>query len=114
MSRKKQKYQGIVYSTDPDFDYANDEARESETLAPEKQSLRIELDRKLKGGKKLTRIYNFEGNEADLKELGKILKNKCGCGGSVKEGQVLLQGDFRNKVRDVLDQMGYRYKMVGG
>lgn len=113
MGRKnKNKYGGMVYSTGGDFGY-EEEIVEEETLAPNKQNLRIRLDR-LKGNKKVTCVYQFVGAESDLVALGKQLKSKCGCGGTVKEGKILLQGDFRDKVATELEKAGYKYKFVGG
>ncbi len=112
MSKKNKRNKGIVYSTDPNYGF-DDEQEEIETLAPEKQVLRIRLDR-LKGNKRATIIWDFEGADEDLKELGKRLKDKCGCGGTVKNGEILLQGDFRDRVKTELSGWGYRFKMVGG
>ena len=103
----------MIYSTDPDFELNDDSIEEEETLPPAQQDLRITLDR-LKGNKKATVVYDFIGTTDDLKELGKHLKNKCGVGGSVKNGEILLQGDLRNKVGDELKKMGYKFKFVGG
>jgi translation initiation factor 1 len=113
MSKKKKPNKGIVFSTDPDFEYDFEEEVEEESLPPQQQSLKIQL-RRLKGNKQATIIYNFVGSEADFKDLGKTLKSKCGCGGSVKDGEILLQGDFRDKVKTELSKLGYKHKQVGG
>ena len=108
--KKKQKFTGIVYSTDPDYTYEEEGGGFEETLAPEDQRLRVEYDKKLKGGKKVTKVKGFEGTEEDLKALGKTLKLKCGCGGSAKEGIIILQGDFREKARKELEKLGYKVR----
>ena len=113
MGKKNKKRSGIVYSTDPDYDYQTEEELEEETLPPNQQNLRITLQR-LKGNKSLTKVYAFVGSPEDLKNLGKELKSLCGCGGSVKNGEILLQGDFREKVKGYLTKKGYKYKQVGG
>lgn len=105
---------GLIYSTEPDLLRQTEITDQEETPEPSRQDLRIMLDRKLKGGKQVTVIFNFVGNEEDLETLGKHLKSKCGCGGSVKEGEILLQGDFREKVKAELTKLGYRYKQQGG
>ncbi len=103
---------GLVYSTNKDFDF-NDNQEEQETIASNKQNLKIWLDRK-KGNKLVTVVKGFVGNEDDLKELGKNLKSKCGAGGSVKNNEILIQGDFRDKVLDLLKKAGYGCKKAGG
>lgn len=111
---KNQKAEGIVYSTNPDFQYQYNTEPEQETLPPQQQNLRIMLDKKLKGGKKATLITGFVGKESDLADLAKQLKNLCATGGSVVEGDVLIQGDFRQKVFVFLIKKGFKAKMAGG
>lgn len=101
---------GVVYSTNPDFQYQYDEEPEAETLAPEKQRLRVSLDRHHRGGKTVTLVTGFVGTENDLQDLGKMLKGKCGVGGSAKDGEIIIQGDQMEKVRQALNAAGYRIK----
>ena len=98
---------GILYSTNPDFHYETNEEPEEETLPKEQQSLRIRLDKKGRGGKVVTLITGFRGTSADLTTLAKALKVQCGVGGSAKEGEILLQGDFRQKALEWLQKSGY-------
>ena len=105
----------IVYSTNPDFSYETEEENVAETLPPQQQRLRVQLDRKNRGGKVVTLITCFVGNDDDLKDLGKMLKSKCGVGGSAKDGEIIVQGDFKQKVIDLLLKAGYtQTKGVGG
>ena len=104
---------GVVYSTNDQYDYDYNDAPEEETLAASDQHLRVQLDKKARGGKQVTLITGFIGSADDLKELGKLLKSKCGVGGSAKDGEILIQGDFRKKVAEVLTQQGYHAKTVG-
>ncbi|MEG1544755.1 MAG: translation initiation factor [Tannerellaceae bacterium] len=98
---------GVMYSTNPDFSYNNGEEGEEETIPKEKQLLRIQLDKKNRSGKAVTLITGFRGTAEDLAALGKLLKVKCGVGGSAKEGEILVQGDLRPKVLDLLQKEGY-------
>jgi len=97
----------VVYSTNPDFNYESDDDSETETLQKEKQLLRISLDKRNRKGKAVTLITGFVGTEEDMEELGKFLKVKCGVGGSAKDGEIIIQGDFRNKVLELLQKEGY-------
>jgi len=104
---------GFVFSTNPDFDLES-ETEESLTLAPNQQTLHVLINSKLKAGKEVTIIQNFVGNADDLKELGKILKQKCGGGGSIKDGDILIQGNHRDKIMAFLKDLGYKTKRIGG
>lgn len=98
---------GVLYSTNPDFNYETVQETEEDTLVPEKQPLRIQLDKRNRGGKVVTLITGFRGTTDDLQTLGKLLKTKCGVGGSAKEGEIIIQGDFRTKVLELLQKEGY-------
>lgn len=97
----------VVYSTNPDFKYENDEEEESETLNKKQQKLRVSIEKKGRGGKTVTLINGFIGTEDDLKELGKLLKTKCGVGGSVKDGEIIIQGEFKQRIIELLKTEGY-------
>ena len=112
MSKNKKIALGVVYSTNPDFEYEFEEKEVVETLPPNQQNLKALLDKKARAGKQVTLVTGFVGNEEDLNTLGKKLKNLCGCGGSVKDGEIILQGDFREKVVTWLTQQGYKAKKV--
>ncbi len=114
---KKNKWkgrEGVVFSTGDDYDYSYDDAGEEQTREPSNQLLYIELDKKARGGKKVTLVSGYVGTDEDLKALGKTLKSKCGVGGSAKEGEILIQGDHRGKVVGILEGLGYRVKRRGG
>ena len=98
---------GVMYSTNPDFHYETDEEKEPETLPNEKQRLRVSLDKRNRGGKIVTLITGFVGTSADVSALGKLLKVKCGVGGSAKDGEIIVQGDFRQRVSEILRQEGF-------
>lgn len=97
----------IVYSTNPDYHYNDDSDNNIETIAEGKQMLRISLDKRNRKGKSVTLITGFSGSDEDLNTLGKLLKTKCGVGGSTKDGEIIIQGDHRNKVLDILQKEGY-------
>ena len=117
MSKKKKnknKGGGYVYSTDPNFEPPEQEDESQETLPPNQQDLRVSLDRKQRKGKEVTLITGFIGDNEDLKELGKTLKSKLGVGGSAKNGELIIQGDFRDEILSMLKENGYKAKKSGG
>ncbi len=97
----------VVYSTNPDYQYESIEEEEAETLPKNQQKLRVSMEKKGRGGKTVTLIRGFIGTEDDLKELGKLLKTKCGVGGSAKDGEIIIQGDFKQRIIDLLKAEGY-------
>ena len=104
----------VVYSTNPNFQYETGNTEEAETLSPNQQKLRVQLDRKNRGCKVVTLVTGFVGTDDDLKELGRMLKSKCGVGGSAKDGEIIVQGDFKQKVIELLKKEGYtQTKPVG-
>ncbi len=114
MAKKKIITSGIVYSTDPDFRSA-EEQPEKETIAPGEQNLRLWFETKHRGGKAVSIVAGFIGSDSDLNNLGKQLKQACGTGGSVKDGEILIQGDHRDKILAWLQKKGYtKTKKAGG
>ncbi len=102
---------GVVYSTNPGFNFDNEDEEEQEvTLPPSSQKLIISIDRRNRGGKQVTLITGFKGTPDDLNDLGKLLRNRCGAGGSSKDGEIIVQGDFRDKILTILTQLGYKAK----
>ena len=116
MSKKKlnslENLGGFVFSTNTNFEFENEE--QEETLAPKKQFLEAHFSNKGRGGKTVTVITGFVGSEDDLKSLGKLLKTKCGVGGSVKDNEIIIQGNYRDKIMEILKKEGYNIKRVGG
>lgn len=104
---------GVVFSTNPDFAYSTAEECEPETLDPSKQNLKVWLDR-LKGGRVATVVRGYVGSADDLAELGKELKKSCGVGGTAKDGEIIIQGDHRDRVIELLTKAGYKCKRAGG
>ena len=104
---------GVVFSTNPDYKFQTTGEAEAETLAPAKQNLKVWLDR-LKGGRVSTVVRGFVGSDDDLAALGKELKKSCGVGGTAKDGEIIIQGDHRDRVIDLLAKAGYRCKKAGG
>jgi translation initiation factor 1 len=109
---KKSLPGGMVYSTDPDW--SPSEENKTDIIPPESQNLRVWLDRKQRAGKVVTLVRDFIGPDEELEELAKILKSRCGTGGSAKDGEIIIQGDFRDRVLDILTKEGYRAKKAGG
>ena len=107
MAKKQQKVQNVVYSTNPNFAYEFEQSDDIQTLPPQQQRLYVSIDRKQRAGKEVTLIEGFVGAEDDLKDLGKLLKSKFGVGGSVKDNEILIQGNFKQKIFDLLLKEGF-------
>lgn len=114
MDNDWKKRLGMVYSTNPDFEFGSEEEEEGETLSPQQQMLYVSLDRKNRKGKKVTLVEGFIGTTEDLKSLARELKSSCGVGGSVGDRQILIQGDFRERVIKLLQEKGFKVKRSGG
>ena len=109
--KKNRTAVGVVYSTNPDFQYQyEDDGGQDETLPPSQQRLHVRMERSGRGGKTVTVVDNFVGTDDDLQDLGRTLKTKCGVGGSVKDGQIIIQGDFRERIVTLLKEYGYQAK----
>lgn len=104
---KKNNAVGVVYSTNPDFQYQYDDEPEAETLEPQQQKLRVRIEKNHRGGKTVTLVTGFVGTDADLQELGRKLKTACGVGGSAKDGEIIVQGEMKEKVVATLQKLGY-------
>lgn len=113
MSKKNNNQDGFVFSTNKNFEFNNDDDEPMESLPPQQQNLKVFLDR-IGGSKLITRVNGFIGNDTDLESLGKMLKQKCGVGGSVKNEEILIQGDHRDKVIKLLTDANYKAKKAGG
>ena len=115
MSKKNdwKKRDGVVYSTSSDFEYSYQQNEEAETLPPQQQNLKVSLDKSGRAGKQVTLVSGFGGSASDLDTLTKTIKTKCGVGGSAKDGEILIQGDVRDKVVQILQKEGYKAKRVG-
>jgi translation initiation factor 1 len=107
MSKKEKSRVNVVYSTNPDFQFQHEAEDEPDTLANNQQRLYVSIDRKQRAGKEVILIEGFTGTEDDLKDLGKLLKSKCGVGGTVKDNEILIQGNFKDKIYDLLVKEGY-------
>lgn len=113
MSKKDKNRVNVVYSTNPNFNFESDNTDEDITLPPGQQNLKVYLDR-LGGGKFVSRVADFIGTSSDLETLAKLLKQKCGVGGTAKDGNILIQGDHREKLIVLLTKEGYKAKKAGG
>jgi len=114
MAKQKKERINVVYSTNPNYQYEEEQGDVQETLPNNQQVLYVSIDKKQRAGKEVTLIEGFVGDEDDLKELGKLLKSKCGVGGTVKDGEILIQGNFRDKIIEILQKEKFGVKRKGG
>lgn len=114
MENDWKKRLGVVYSSNPEFNYDRDEKEEEKTLTPDRQNLKVRPERKGRKGKTVTLVTGFTGSTGDLEELARMLKSRCGTGGSVKEGEIIIQGDFTKKLIEILSELSYNVKKTGG
>lgn len=112
MAKKNAK--NVVYSTNPSYQFEYDEEKEQDTVSNDEQKLYVSIDRKQRAGKEATLVEGFVGTADDLATLGKLLKQKCGVGGTAKDGIILVQGNFKIKIADILEKEGYKVKLKGG
>ena len=103
----RKKRVGVVYSTNPDFEYSDDSQEEADTLPKNQQKLRLNMERTGRGGKTVTLVKGFVGSDEDINTLCKLLKQKCGVGGSVKDGEIIIQGDHRQRLVEILKKEGF-------
>ena len=103
----RKKRIGVVYSTNPDYEYSDDSQEEADTLPKNQQKLRLNMERAGRGGKTVTLVKGFVGSDEDINALSKLLKQKCGVGGSVKDGEIIIQGDHRQRLVEILKKEGY-------
>lgn len=113
MAKQKLNLSGLVFSTDPNFKMPENK-EESNALSPQQQDLRIWLEKNHRGGKTASVIKNFVGKDEELENLCRELKTKCGTGGSAKDGEIIIQGDHRKKIGEILIKLGYKFKLAGG
>jgi translation initiation factor 1 len=111
---KRQRFEGVVYSTNDEYQFVDTENKEEESLPPSRQNLRVLLDKKQRAGKSVTLITGYIGSKAELDNLGKLIKQNCGVGGSVKDGVIIIQGDFKTRILELLLKEGYKAKISGG
>ena len=104
---------GMVYSTNPNFEYTTAQEEQTPTLPPQQQDLRVWVDRNQPGGKTVTLVKGFVGTDDDLADLGRMLKSKCGVGGTAKDGEIIIQGDHRDRIMELLSKAGYKCKKAG-
>jgi translation initiation factor 1 len=117
MMAKKNEWknrEGVVHSTNSEYGYSYQQDESADTLQPQHQNLKVQLDKSMRAGKQVTLVTGFVGKGDDLEVLGKLLKTKCGVGGSVKDGEIIIQGDHRDKIIAILTKEGYKAKRVGG
>lgn len=114
MSNKNKNRDGLVYSTNPNFNPEERNEDETADLPPSQQNLRVWRDSKSRAGKTVTLVKGYVGSQSTLEELGRTLKSKCGVGGTVKDGEIIIQGDFREKIAEILKKLGYGVKAAGG